>query len=31
LGDELKIFIWNKDHRNLWVDNFSIEFYKLEK
>ncbi len=30
LNDELKIFIWNHDHRNLWIDNFSIEFYKLD-
>ncbi|NLH52903.1 MAG: glycosyltransferase family 39 protein [Bacteroidales bacterium] len=28
INDELKVFIWNHDHRNLWIDDFSIEFYK---
>lgn len=28
INDELKVFIWNHDHRTLWIDDFSIEFYK---
>ncbi|MGC8864389.1 MAG: glycosyltransferase family 39 protein [Bacteroidales bacterium] len=28
INDELKVFIWNHDHRNLWIDDLSIEFYK---
>ncbi len=28
INDELKVFLWNHDHRTLWIDDFSIEFYK---
>lgn len=28
INDELKVFIWNRDHRTLWIDDFSIRFYK---
>jgi hypothetical protein len=28
IDDELKVFIWNKDKKEMWIDDFSIEFYK---
>jgi len=28
INDELKVFIWNRDRRTLWIDDFNIRFYK---
>lgn len=28
IDDELKVFVWNKDKKELWIDDFTIEFYK---